>query len=606
MFRLINLIRERVNLKIYRSKEAVLKLARVISMLASFAGILTLIFFYGFPQDELTKNISLFIIKGVFFIFILSYLTRIFYSFHPFQFIISTWFEGLLVVLLIYDGISLYLFGVPLLQNVFKRLGMDTFTNLYVIFIQLYMLVMIILDLAKASRFIAQVNLKPSATFILSFLILIFFGAGLLMLPEMTTAYGSMPFIDAVFTSTSAVCVTGLLTVDVSTAFTFKGQMVILFLIQLGGLGIISFASFFASFISGGGMGIKQASIIGDFLSIESQFNTKSILRQIVITTITIEIIGTMAMYFLWNPSIEFNSIGDKIFYSIFHSVSAFCNAGISTLKDGLYHPDVRISYMLHLAFIIVMVLGGIGFPVIADLFSVNKLRERLRYPWLQWEVGTKIAIYTSLCLILFPSIFYFYLEYNNTLKGMDTGEKIITTIFQISTPRTCGFNTVDTGKICTPILIVIMFLMFVGGSSSSIAGGIKTSTLFLMLLSAYTTVRGKKQLEAFRRNISLDLLHKAFTVFGFATSYLFIVIFLFSIIEPTIDVFDLAFETFSAFGTVGLSTGITSGLTSGGKILIIITMFIGRVSTLSLFYALSTTAPVYRHKYPEANIIIG
>ncbi|MBL4655126.1 MAG: ATPase [Bacteroidia bacterium] len=460
MVRFINRIREKFNLSIYGSKDSVLRGLKIATLLASAIGVLNLVYYYGFPQSPESKEISLYIIKGVFVIFIISYLTRFLYSFHPLTFLLKTWFEGLLMLLLIYDGISLYLFNVPLLENLFNRFGVETFTHFYVLFIQMYMMVIIGLEAAKASRYLTQIDLRPSTTFMLSFLILILTGAGMIMLPEMTTIDGSMPFIDALFTSASASCVTGLMVVDASTYFTFKGHVVILILIQLGGLGIISFAAFFASFLSGGNVGVKHASIIMDYLSPESQYNTKAILRQIILTTLSIEIIGAIVMFSLWNPAIEFNGTGDKIFQSIFHSIAAFCNAGISTFHGGLYNEQLRTSYILHIAFMLLMVLGGIGFPVIHDLFGIKHLRTRLKYPWKQWDVGTKISIYTTGGLVFVCSIVYFFLEQDNTLSGMDTGESIITSVFQTVT-RTGGYNTVDISQIGIPSLIMDVFNVY-------------------------------------------------------------------------------------------------------------------------------------------------
>lgn len=605
MNRILLHFRERVNLSIYRSKDAVLRILRTVSFFASLLAIGTLVYYYGFSQNKETEELQLIIIKGVFIFYVINYFTRFFFSFEPLNFLLSTWFEGLLMLLLVYDGISLYFFNVPILEIIFQRLGFETFTNFYILFIQLYMLLVVGIDLTKTSTFISKVNLKPATTFIFSFILLILFGVSLLMMPEMTTIEGSMSFIDALFTSTSAVCVTGLTVVDTATYFTFKGQLLILILIQLGGIGIISFAAFFATFLKEG-IGLKQQTIIQDLLSEKSLLNTKSLLRQIIYYTFLIETIGAVVIYSLWSPKIEFNSLGEKIFVSIFHSIAAFCNAGFSTFTDNLMDENVKNSYVIHLSIAVLIILGGLGFSAINDLFGIKHLRERLQQPWKQWQLSTKIAVYTSAGLVLFGGLLFFVLEQENTLSGMKPVEAVITSLFQSVTTRTAGFNTLDIGLLGTPILIILIILMFIGASSGSTGGGIKTSTFFLMLYSAYATLRGEKKIEVGKKHISFDLLYKAFTILFFASSFVITGTIVLSITEPDINILQLVFEEVSAFATVGLSTGITENLSYAGKIVIIITMFIGRISTLTLFFSLSIPAKRFAHHYPEAHIMVG
>jgi trk system potassium uptake protein len=414
-----------------------------------------------------------------------------------------------------------------------------------------------------------------------------------------------MAFLDALFTATSATCVTGLIVVDTATYFTFKGELVILALIQIGGIGMVSFATFFATFMRSG-VGLKHSAIIRDQLSSESLFEAKGLLRKIVGITFLIEFIGFLGIFYTWGEQVEFDSLGKKIFYSIFHSVSAFCNAGFSLYSDGLYQSLVKDAYLLHIVIIGIIILGGLGFGVITDLFSPAALRERLEKPWKDWQIGTKMVLFSSMFLILIGTLVFYTLERNNVLKDMNALETIITSVFQSVTTRTAGFNTVDFTALTSPTLIFMMGLMFIGASPGSTGGGIKTITFVLIAASAIATIRGNKNVEFSRRNIPSELLFKAFYVFSFAVAYNFLAIFLLAITDPEINILQLAFEQVSAFATVGLSTGITATLSINSKIVIILSMFLGRVGTLTVALALSRRLGSTSYRYPDGYVLVG
>ncbi|MDQ3193015.1 MAG: ATPase [Bacteroidota bacterium] len=597
--------RESVNLYIYDSKERNLRILRYVSFFVSVSVIGVLVYYYGFPQTEEREEVLLGIIKVSFGFYILSYLTRFVYTFEPRAFIKRTWFEGLLMLLLVIDGFSYFFLRTPLVINFFRALGFENITPFYVLFIQIYVLVIVALDLGTATSRITKLNLTPPTIFILSFVALIISGSGLLMLPEMTTIKGSMPFFEALFTSVSASCVTGLIVVDTATYFTFRGHLVILVLMQLGGLSIISFATFLISF-SGTAMGIKQQSMMQTFLSTDSLFSTRGLLNQIILMTLSIEIVGTIVIYFLWNPVLEFENANDKIFYSVFHAISAFNNAGFSLFTNGLFQNFVVDSYILHLALIVLIFLGALGYAPIKDLFSINSLRKRFDKPWKKLQLTTQIAFYSAILLVFVGAVAFFLLEKNNTLEGKRLVESLITSLFQSVTARTAGFNTVDFAMVSTPMLIIFILLMFIGGSSGSTAGGIKTSTFTLLILSAYSTLRGKRSLELSHHSISYELLNRAFLIFLFASGIIFTGVFILTISDPHIPVLNLVFEEVSAFATVGLSTGITPTLSPVGKMVLMFSMFIGRVGILTLAFSLSKKVISRNYKYPSAHIMVG
>lgn len=598
-------MREKLYSFLYDSKERVLGFLLLITRIGAAIAVGLIVYQNGFNHTGVETSLIHRVFEVIFGVFALHYFARLLYSFERWQFIKLTWFEGLIMVLIVLTGLDNLIFKVNLVDRMFE--GLEAHMHYYSIFITVSMLYLVGFEIVKLSNVLNSIALKPATTFILSFLLLIAFGTGMLMLPAMTVKEGSATFMEALFTSVSASCVTGLIIVDTATFFTFKGQVVILMLMQLGGIGIVSFTSFFAMFLKKG-IGVKQQLIIQDYLSTESLSSTKSLLRQIVSMTVFIELIAFVCIYFTWGGVVKFNGIGEQLFVSLFHAVSAFCNAGFSLFSDGLYQEEIRHSYLLHVVVGLTIIVGGIGFSTIQDVLSPKSLRERLEKPWKDWKLSSKIAIYTSLLLIIVGMLVIYGIETQkgNALHEADTFTRIITSFFQSVTTRTAGFNTMDMSNLATPTIIFMIFLMFIGASSGSTGGGIKTSTFLMILVSSYATIRGKKKIDMGGRTISKELLFKAFSVFVFAATYNLIMIFLLSITEQGLPILDVVFEQISAFATVGLSTGITCSLSMGGKCLIIMSMFIGRIGTLTLALAISSRVSSQNYEYPTAHLMIG
>ena len=602
--------REKVNLSIYDSKEKMLQSLRILSFIVSILAVSTLIIFYGFPLTETTKNSLLFIIKGSFAFYIIRYFIRFFYSFDIQKFFKHTWFEGLLMLILLIDGIGDIFFNTTLEKKLFEYLGIYSFTHVYFLSLQLYILIIVAYEIGRSTTLIPKMKLNPSLVFILSFIIIISSGTLLLMLPEMTTIPGSMPFIDALFTSTSASCVTGLIVVDTPTYFTTKGLFVIMALIKLGGLNIIAFGTFFALF-SKFGVGIKHDSAIEDFVNKNSLFSNKGMLGRIILWSFIIEFLGALAMYFSWNSGVPFTGLSDKIFSSIFHSFSAFNNAGFCLFSDSFYNDHVRFNYIVHIIITLLVFLGSLGFMTMFDLFGLKDIKERYKFPWKHFTFSSKVALYFSFWLVFIGAIAFFILEKNNTLSEHGIFGSIITSVFQ-SVTRTSGFNTVDIDALTMPMTIIILFLMFVGASPSSTGGGIKTSTFAIIYASVISTIKGKKQPELFKYSISTNLIYKAFAILLFFTAGNLIGIFLLSITEQHIlemegrNIMDLIFEEVSALGTVGLSTGITSSLSNSGKAIIILSMILGRVGTLTVAFSFRRNNTSSDYEYPEGHTMLA
>ena len=603
-------IRERVNLFLYDTKSTVLKTGRVLNLLISLFSVGVVIYYYGFDHQAAEQTRLLMILKASFAFYVLHYLVRLLYDFKPIEFLKNTWFEGLMMLLLVVEAIAYNFFGSLLLEALFQRLGFDSFTDLSTIFIQLYFFSIVVIELRLLGPILPKFKLHPAVIFIISFLVIIFSGTGLLMLPEMTVSQGSMDFIDALFTSASATCVTGLMVEDTPNFFSFKGHVVLLILIKLGGLNIIAFGSFLA-LASKFGISVKHHDSIEDFVNKGSSISARGMLSKVILWSIGIELIGMLMMQVFWDNAIPFESNGDKWFNSLFHSVSAFNNAGISLFSGGMGDPLVAKNYYIHWVITILVFFGALGMMAIFNLFDPKELRARMKEPWRRITFSTKIALYYSIGLVLIGSILYYWLEYDATLEGQNTFGKVTTAVFQ-SVTRTSGFNTVDIGSIGVPMLFVLVVLMFIGSSSSSTGGGIKTSTLAIINANVLATIRGKSQTQLWKRSISSVLVARAFSVLMFFIIGNLLGVFLLSITESHIlamenrNILDLLFEQVSAMGTVGLSTGITSNLSDAGKIIIAVSMMIGRVGTLTVAFAFTGQLISKNYKYPEGHTMVG
>lgn len=606
----INEFRERVNVIIYSSKDRVLTTFKLLNLLVSTTALIVLSFYYGFPYESDTAEVLLNVVRASFGFYVLQYLTKIIYDFQPLDFLRRTWFEGLVMSLLLIEGISEVITGELLIAKAFESFGLAGVKDITTLFVQIYFFTVVFAELLRGGTMLPRVRLNPALIFILSFSGIISIGTGLLMLPEMTTVAGGMGFLDALFTSTSATCVTGLMVEDTPTFFTYKGQFVLLILIQLGGLNLIAFGSFLAV-VARFGVGIMQHDVIEDFVNRDNFLSGSGMLRKVLSWCLGIELLGAVAMFFAWDASIPFNGLGDKVFSSIFHSVSAFNNAGISLFTNGLAAPEVASNWLAHWVVTILVFFGALGMMAIFDLFDPARLKERMQTPWKQIGFPTKIALYFSTGLVVVGAVAYYFLEQEGTLAGMDAFGQITTSVFQSAT-RTSGFNTVDIGAIGVPMLFLLVILMFIGSSSSSTGGGIKTSTFAIVVADVWKTIRGYDHVQLFKRTIPEILRSRAYSVLMFFLVGNTIAIFALSISEahilamPGRNLLDLIFEEVSAFGTVGLSTGITADLSPFGKVIIIASMFVGRVGTLTVAFAIGGRLVRQNIRYPEGHTMVG
>ena len=466
-----------------------------------------------------------------------------------------------------------------------------------------------ILRLLVLVRHIYDIYFNPAIVFVGSFMILALTGGFLLMLPSATT--NGITFTNALFTSASAVCVTGLTVVDTSSAFTIVGQSIILVLIQLGGIGILTFTSFFAFFFRGSSS-FKEGLNTKDFIAHEGLKDVFRAALNVVIFTIGVEAVGAA---FIYSSILDVTTIENKFFFSIFHSISAFCNAGFSILSAGLYDEAIRFDYFLQWIVMTLIVLGGLGHNIVfnfyqkikthvVELFDKTIIHKKVRIITL----NTQIVIYTTIFLLVGGFIFLFISEYNNTLlEHHSIFGKITAASFNAVTPRTAGFNAVDFTQMNVPSLLFIIFLMWIGGSPASTAGGIKTSTFALATLNIFAVASGKSRIQLFGRRISSESTSRAFAILCISLITIGISIVALLIFEPKgTPLLTVAFECFSAYSTVGLTLNFTPTLTEPSKYVLIACMFIGRIGMLNLMVGLLRRMNHQFYEYPKENILIN
>ena len=445
--------------------------------------------------------------------------------------------------------------------------------------------------------FLKNKSFSPYMTILLSFMVVTILGGILLSLP-ISMRYGkSVKLIDGFFIATSAICVTGLSSIDIGNVYNIFGQMVILVLIQLGGLGVITFTSVIIIMISKK-IGYYTKKIVQEDINIDTTFKIEEYVKKVILSVIVIEFIGTVILFFEFIKKFGFLK---AVYYSFFHSVSAFCNAGFSLFSDNLY--EFKNSFIINMTIPLLIFLGGIGFSTILNCYNVLRKKEK------RLTSTTKLSIKISIFLVIIGMVAMFFLEYSNksTIGNLSFGQKLEASFFQSVTTRTAGFNTISILGLKRSTSLLFVILMFIGASPGSTGGGIKTTTIGLIILGTLATLKNKDTIEYDKRSVSWRIYSKAITVLFISLIYTTICVFLLILFERNKNLLDLVFEVFSAFGTVGLSRNLTPSLADISKFILIVTMFVGRVGPLTIALALSkSNLKKGRYTYPQENILIG
>ncbi len=478
--------------------------------------------------------------------------------------------------------------------------------------VMLTLLSVSVLEISKWVTSFLGKKTSPPMLLASSFLFLIAIGSLLLMLPR--SSDGTLEYIDALFLSTSAVCVTGLSPIDISETLTTTGQVVLLILIQIGGLGVMTITSFFGLFFSSSRKFSGQM-VVGDLLSTSKMNELLRTLASIVIVTLSIEGIGALLLYGSVMETGAFTP-SEGIFFAIFHSISAFCNGGFSTLSGNLADPVLAELNTVRWVISALLIFGGIGFPIFANFLRLagHKISNLARRAWgvrpqIQpriWKLNSYIVVRMTIFLLLFGWIAFMALEWNSSLSGMTLSEKLSHSFLMSATPRTAGFNSVDIARMVPASLVLTMVFMWIGGAPQSTAGGVKVTTVYLAFRNIVAALRGG-EITARYRTIPSSSVQRAFGVILLWFTVLFISLFALTILESDLSVSALLFEVISSLSTVGLSMGITGELGVYSKAIIIVVMFIGRVGLLSvlLLFMRPHTTKGSNFKYPAEDILI-
>ena len=474
---------------------------------------------------------------------------------------------------------------------------------------------LLLFDVSRKVLSLYSQRFNPALSFILSFLLLALIGAGLLMLPR-ATVHG-LSFVDALFTSVSAVCVTGLSTVDVAVEFTRLGKIILLILIQLGGLGMLSFTSFFG-YLYQGGFSIENQLFLKDIATSDRIGDVFRTLFKIIFITLFIELVGALFIYLTLDTTGLFATNGQRLRFAVFHSISAFCNAGFSSVPNGLYNEYLRQNISLHWVLMVLVIMGGIGFSIINDFYLYLKHYGRQLYLWIRYglkvhhmsrsvSINTRLVMVMTALLLLVGTLAFWWSESNGALANeTSTFGKITMAFFASTAPRSAGFTTFDIGQIYPATVLIFLLLMWIGAAPGSTGGGIKVTTFAVALLNVLSLAQGKDRVEVMKRRIPSESVRRAFAVITLSLLIIGPAILIITILEPEKPLIGLAFECFSAFGTAGMSLNLTPFLGDSTKLVLVVLMFVGRIGTFTLFVAFVRRVKALNYQYPNENVFIN
>ncbi|MBQ0020087.1 MAG: potassium transporter [Bacteroidales bacterium] len=475
---------------------------------------------------------------------------------------------------------------------------------------------MSLLDLSALLIGALNKRVSPSIVIGISFIILILVGSGLLMLPR-CLANTHLHWIDSLFVSTSAVCVTGLSTIDITTTFTPMGQFVLMLLFQVGGLGVMTFTSFFALFLTNNSS-ISSQVVMRDMVSGKSISSLMNTLLSIIGFTIVIEGVGAVLIWLSARDVIADQDILHQVFFCVFHSISAFCNAGFSNYPDGLGNTSLMNDSHLGLYWVMsfVIILGAIGYPLLLNLrdmmqYHINVLLRRknrtsIRHRFHLLNVNSKLVLVTTVLLLVLGTVFFAMLEWNNAFAGMTWQEKLTQAFFNSTSPRTAGFSSVPLSGLCLQSMALYMLLMWIGGAAQSTAGGIKVNVFAAAAINVWNALRGKRRVDIFHREINGESISQANATIFISVAVFAVAFLILTRLQPTLSARAIAFECVSAMSTVGSSLGITAQLCDSSKLIICALMLLGRIGMLSFFM---NFIPHYKNPHysnPKDELIIS
>lgn len=481
-----------------------------------------------------------------------------------------------------------------------------------------HVVVLSVLSLLQLSNGLVRLlgkRTNPSLILAVSFFIIILVGTGLLMLPRCTIS--GISWVDSLFISTSAVCVTGLTSVDLTTTFTTEGFVVILLLIQIGGLGVMTLTSFFALFFMGNTSLYNQL-VVRDMVNSKSLGSLLSTLLYTLGFTLVIETMGMITIWLSIHGTMDMN-LEEELAFAVFHSISAFCNAGFSTLPGNLGNPLMMNNHNLFYVLIsILVILGGIGFPILVNLKEIIFYRLKRMTQFLLrknkvsaksvqlYNLNTRIVVTMTFLLLAVGTLILLAFEWNHAFVGMSIAEKCTHAFFNAACPRTAGFSSVDFSLFGIQSILIYILLMWIGGGAQSTAGGIKVNAFAVVILNLAAVIRGSQRVEVHGRELAHDSIRRSNATVVMSLIILFVSIFLLSWLEPTLPLLSLTFEAVSALSTVGSSLNLTPLLQESSKLVIVVLMFVGRVGLITMMLGIVKQKKNTKYKYPSDNIIIN
>ena len=516
--------------------------------------------------------------------------------------------NGLLTLTLI--PIILYLLGINDDTGLIKILENKT----------IYLLILLLISFIELSdAVITSLGRKsnPALMMAVSFLFIIMVGSGMLLMPRCIQHGVHLSWIDSLFTATSAVCVTGLTTIDVPSTFTCLGQLIVMLLIQVGGLGVMTITSFFALFFMGN-TSIYNQMQVQDMVSSKSLASLWSTLLNIIGFTAFLELAGAVMIFLNIHGTIGLD-LRHELFFSVFHAVSAFCNGGFSNYQDGMSAPVLMEGHScLYIILALLIIFGGIGYPVLVNLKAAVSRHAKVLWKWINghryaslnipnlFDLNTKIVLRTTTLLIVIGTVLIAFFEWNNTFAGMPIHEKLTQAFFNAVSPRTAGFVSVNLNHMCIQSVFIYTVLMWIGGASQSTAGGVKVNAFAVAFLNIRAIIHGTTRVEFAGRELSSDSIRRANAAVFVSLIVLGIFIFLITLTEPNQPLKAIVFECVSAFATVGSSLGLTPELHDTSKALIVVLMFIGRVGLVTMAQGLLKQYKNQNYKLPQDNITIS
>ena len=589
-----------------------LRMMAVLTYMASLLLIVGVVYEHGFPLSATDISHLKILYKAVWIIFLIDVTLHIFLeykgtkkNFRKLAWILS-WLLYLTLVPVIFhrpdeEGAILY---------VWDFLG----SKLYHIPL---LLLFSFLNLSNGLVRLLGRRTNPSLILAVRFFVISLIGTGLLLLPRCTVEGVVLSWVDALFTSTSAVCVTGLVPVDVSATFTPMGLTVIILLIQVGGLGVMTLTSFFAMFFMGNTSLYNQL-VVRDMVSSNSLGSLLSTLLYILGFTMVIEGAGMVSIWLGIHGTLGM-SLEEELAFSAFHSISAFCNAGFSTLPGNLGNPMVMTGHnSLYISVSLLIILGGIGFPILVNfkdivLYHLRRFWKFVRTLKLDrhkkqhlYNLNTKIVLIVTLLLLVLGTLAVAAFEWNGSFAGMSVADKWTQAFFNATCPRTAGFSSVDLTSLSVQTILIYIFLMWIGGAAQSTAGGVKVNAFAVVVLNLIAVLRGTERVEVFGRELSHDSIRRSNATVVMSLGVLFLFIFVLSILEPKMSVMTLTFECVSALSTVGSSLNATPLLRDESKLLVALLMFVGRVGLITLMLGIVKQKKNTKYRYPSDDIIIN